>query len=239
MTKEPEGTEGLSGTRLQPTTMLPKWAAWGFQQLRQQLLTATRTRVGEQKFGTWRQLPPKERLRALQGDRWWGPHAETGDEWIQTYLLHLEQERAVLPPVLADHQRRRAAAVRSSAWQSVSHITRRQCWREGPWLRLRLVHDVINQWAVAHFLSGADKQPPSQTCASRPPGPAPPGGTFYIQQISPFTTQLGHFTTQLRHSATQHCQITTQHSRFTTQHCQFTTHLSVGERLTVGTAPIC
>jgi hypothetical protein len=65
-----------------------------FQALRQQLLTATRTLVGEQKFGTWSQLPPKERLRALLGDQWWGPHAETGDEWIQTYLLHLEQERA-------------------------------------------------------------------------------------------------------------------------------------------------
>jgi hypothetical protein len=28
--------------------------------------------VGEQKFGTWSQLPPKERLRPRQ---WWGPHA--------------------------------------------------------------------------------------------------------------------------------------------------------------------
>jgi hypothetical protein len=75
-----------------------------FQELRQQLLTATRTLVGEPKFGTWSQLPPKERLRALLGDQWWGPHAETGDQWIQTYLLHLEQERAALLTASAAEQ---------------------------------------------------------------------------------------------------------------------------------------
>jgi hypothetical protein len=61
--------------------------------------------VGEQKFRTWSQLPPKERLRALLGDQWWGPHAKTGDEWIQTYyLLHLEQERAALLTTSAAEQ---------------------------------------------------------------------------------------------------------------------------------------
>ncbi len=42
----------------------------------------------------------------------------------------------------------RAAAAAAAPQPSpghMSHITRRQCWREGPWLRLRLVHDVINQ----------------------------------------------------------------------------------------------
>ena len=68
-------------------------AFWG---LRQQLLTAIRTLVGEPKYQAWRQLPSKERLRALLGDQWWAPHTGTGDEWIQTYLLHLEQERAAL-----------------------------------------------------------------------------------------------------------------------------------------------
>ncbi len=53
---------------------------------------------------TWSQLPPKERLRALLGDQWWGPHAETGDEWVQTYLLHLEQERAALLTTSAAEQ---------------------------------------------------------------------------------------------------------------------------------------
>jgi hypothetical protein len=67
-----------------------------FRELRQQLLDATRTLVGEPKFRSWSKLPPKARLRALIGDQWWGPHAETGDEWMQTYLLHLEQERAAL-----------------------------------------------------------------------------------------------------------------------------------------------
>ncbi len=75
-----------------------------FQALRQQVLTATRTLVGEQKSGTWSQLPPKERLRALLGDQWWGPHAKTGDEWIQTYLLHLERQRAELIAGAGSHR---------------------------------------------------------------------------------------------------------------------------------------
>jgi hypothetical protein len=52
--------------------------------------------VGEPKFETWSQLAPKQRLRALLGDQWWGPHAGTGDEWIQTHFLHLEQQRTEL-----------------------------------------------------------------------------------------------------------------------------------------------
>ena len=78
-------------------------AFWG---LRQQLLTAIRTLVGEPKYQAWSQLPPKERLRALLVDQWWGPHAETGDEWTQTYLLHLEQERAALLTTSAAEQQR-------------------------------------------------------------------------------------------------------------------------------------
>ncbi len=49
-------------------------------------------------------MPCWETMRALLGDQWWGPHAETGDRWIQTYLLHLEQERAALLTASAAEQ---------------------------------------------------------------------------------------------------------------------------------------
>jgi hypothetical protein len=72
--------------------------------------------MGEPKFrAAWSQLPPRERLRALLGDQWWGPHAETGDEWIQTYLLHLEQERAALLTTSAAEQ------------QQLSHLHGNRC----------------------------------------------------------------------------------------------------------------
>jgi hypothetical protein len=80
-----------------------------FQELRQEQLAATRDLVGEPKFGTWSQLPLKARLRALLGTQWWGKHAGTGDEWIQTYLLHLEQERASLAAGAAGEQQHEAA----------------------------------------------------------------------------------------------------------------------------------
>jgi hypothetical protein len=57
--------------------------------------------VGEPKFRAWSQLPLKTQLRAVLGDEWWGPHAETGGEWVQTYL---EQERAALLTTSAAEQ---------------------------------------------------------------------------------------------------------------------------------------
>jgi hypothetical protein len=75
-----------------------------FHELRQQLLTATRTLVGEPKFRAWCQLPLKTQLQAVLGDQWWGAHAKTGDEWVQTYLLHLERQRAELVAGAGSHQ---------------------------------------------------------------------------------------------------------------------------------------
>ncbi len=39
--------------------------------------------------------------------------------------------------------------------RSVSHITRRQCWRERPRLRLRLVHDVTTQPGAQRARAGS------------------------------------------------------------------------------------
>ena len=75
-----------------------------FHELRQQLLTATRALVGEPKLRAWSQLPLKAQLRAVLGDQWWGPHATTGNEWVQSYLLHLEQQRAELIAGAGSHQ---------------------------------------------------------------------------------------------------------------------------------------
>ena len=75
-----------------------------FHELRQQLLTATRALVGEPKLRAWSQLPLKTQLRAVLGDQWWGPHAATGDDWVQSYLLHLEQQRAELIAGAGSHR---------------------------------------------------------------------------------------------------------------------------------------
>ena len=49
-----------------------------------------------------------------------GPHAETGDEWIHTHLLHLEPEQAaLLTTSAAEHCW--LEAVRSSALMTVTH----------------------------------------------------------------------------------------------------------------------
>ena len=79
--------------------------------------------LGPARVAEWRRLSPQDWLKMLLGDRWWGTHAQTGDERMQLYLVELEKAR-------------RWAG--SAPTYPNTHTTRR---REGPWLRLRLVHN--------------------------------------------------------------------------------------------------
>ncbi len=62
-----------------------------FEALRQQLLTATRAWWASKSSGPGASCHSRSGW-CPAGDQWWGTHAETGDEWIQTYLLHLESK---------------------------------------------------------------------------------------------------------------------------------------------------
>ena len=67
-----------------------------FRDQRQQFFSAVQALVGPASFQAWMQLGGDDRLNALLGDQWWGPHAAAGDELLQNYLLQLEAVRAHL-----------------------------------------------------------------------------------------------------------------------------------------------
>ena len=56
-------------------------------------MNCMRALLGPARLDEWRQLGPRSRLNALLGDQWWGAHAETGDERMNTYLEELEKAR--------------------------------------------------------------------------------------------------------------------------------------------------
>ncbi len=130
----PHAPSSMTARMRQPSSS-PCLECPAFHKLRQQLLTATRTMVGEPKFRAWSQLPLKTQLRAVLGDQWWGPHAKTGDECGPNVSL-------TLGAATRGTDRRRWQPL--DCWCTVSHTIRQRCWRESPWLRLRLVHNDNN-----------------------------------------------------------------------------------------------